>query len=64
MDKITAHSFKAHKGLGDDIEYVAKKFRLDKSARRIASFLGKEDCGCEGRKHKANKIPSVLKHIK
>jgi hypothetical protein len=57
-------SFRAHNGLGDDIEYVAKKFRLDRAARRVANFLGKEDCNCEGRKKKANKLPSLLKHIK
>lgn len=59
MDKVNIR-----RGLGDDVEYIAKKFRLDKTARRFSSFLGEDDCGCEGRKEKLNKFPSILKHIK
>lgn len=52
------------RGLGDDVAYVAKSIRLDKVAKFVANALGEEDCGCEERKQKLNKYPSILKHIK
>jgi hypothetical protein len=49
------------RGLGDDVAFVAKSVRLDKAAKSLAKILGKEDCGCEERKKKLNKIPSLFK---
>ncbi len=49
------------RGLGDDVAFVAKSIRLDKAAKSLANILGKEDCGCEKRKKKLNKIPSLFK---
>ena len=43
------------RGLGDDVAYVAKSFRLDKAAKFVANVLGEEDCGCEKRQEKLNK---------
>ncbi len=51
------------KGLGDDVAFVAKSIRLDKAAKILAHLRGKEDCGCEERRQKLNKYPSILKHI-
>jgi len=56
--------FAKHTGLGDDVAFVAKKFRLDKAARKIAQFVSQGDCGCEERQKKLNKFPSILKSIK
>jgi len=52
------------RGLGDDVAFIAKTIRLDKAAKTLAQLLGKEDCGCEERKQKLNKYPSILKHVK
>jgi hypothetical protein len=40
------------KGLGDSVEKVLKATGIDKVAKKV---LG-DDCGCEGRKEKLNKI--------
>lgn len=44
------------KGLGDTIAKFTKITRLDKFAKKIANFFGEEDCGCERRRDKLNKI--------
>lgn len=44
------------KGLGDTIEKFTHFFGLDKLAKRVAKLFGKEDCGCERRRDKLNKI--------
>ena len=40
------------KGLGDDIEKLTKATGIDK----VVKFLSGEDCGCDERKEKLNKI--------
>jgi len=50
---------KKSQGFGDDFEKLAKALRLDKLAQEAASALGKEDCGCSGRKDKLNN-PDLL----
>jgi hypothetical protein len=52
---------KHRRGLGDDIALITKTFRIDKAASGLAKLRGKEDCGCEARKKKLNKIPSLFK---
>jgi len=44
------------KGLGDTIAKFTSLTRLDILAKKIANVFGKEDCGCERRKHALNKI--------
>jgi len=44
------------KGLGDTIAKFTKITRLDKLAKKIADLFGEEDCGCERRRDKLNKI--------
>ena len=43
---------KKSKGLGDTVEKVLKKTKIDK----VAKFILGEDCGCEARKEKLNKL--------
>lgn len=43
------------KGIGDDIEKVAKFTKIDKVVNIVAKYLGKEDCGCSERKDWLNK---------
>ena len=43
-------------GLGDTIAKLAKFVGLDKIADKIAKLFGKEDCGCNRRREKLNKI--------
>ena len=45
-------STKKSKGLGDTIEKVAKATGIDKIVEAVAG----DDCGCQGRKDKLNKI--------
>jgi len=44
------------KGLGDTIAKFTKLTKLDILAEKIARLFGYEDCGCERRKDKLNKI--------
>lgn len=44
------------RGLGDDIEKVTTALKIDRVAKKIASLMGKEDCGCNGRKEKLNTL--------
>ncbi len=46
-------------GFGDDFEKLAKAMRLDKLAQMAAGAMGKEDCGCKGRKEDLNN-PDLL----
>jgi len=42
------------KGLGDDIKKITKFTKIDKLAESIAKYMGKDDCGCDGRADKLN----------
>jgi len=44
------------KGLGDTIAKFTKLTKLDILAEKVAKLFGHEDCGCERRKDKLNKI--------
>ena len=44
------------KGLGDTIAKLTHFTGIDKLAKRVAKAFGKEDCGCERRRDKLNKI--------
>ena len=44
------------KGLGDTIAKFTKLTKLDILAEKIVRLFGYEDCGCERRKDKLNKI--------
>jgi hypothetical protein len=44
------------RGLGDDIKKITAATRLDKLAERIAKLTSSEDCGCDERQEKLNKI--------
>jgi hypothetical protein len=43
------------KGLGDDIKKITKFTKMDKLATSIAKYVGKDDCGCDGRAEIVNK---------
>lgn len=47
---------KKSEGFGDTIATITHFFRIDKLANTIARWMGKEDCGCERRRKKLNKI--------
>lgn len=44
------------KGLGDTVAKFTHLFGIDKLAKKIANMFGKEDCGCERRREKLNKV--------
>jgi hypothetical protein len=44
------------KGLGDSIEKFTHFLKIDILAKKIASLLNKEDCGCTRRRDKLNKL--------
>jgi hypothetical protein len=44
------------KGLGDTIAKFTKLTRLDVLAKKVAKLFGYEDCGCERRRDKLNKV--------
>lgn len=48
-------------GLGDTIAKITHFFGIDILAKKIAKLFGKEDCGCERRRDKLNKIVSYKK---
>lgn len=47
---------KRHKGLGDTVAAVTHALAIDRLAKQLAELVGKEDCGCEDRQEKLNKI--------
>jgi hypothetical protein len=53
MKKITKSE-----GLGDTIAKITHFFGIDVLAEKIAKLFGKEDCGCERRRQKLNKVVS------
>ena len=46
-------------GLGDDIHRIATATGIDKVVKKVFTIIG-SDCGCDGRREKLNKYPSVL----
>jgi len=44
------------KGLGDDIKKITSATKLDIIAEKIATAIGKKDCGCGKRQAKLNKM--------
>ena len=44
------------RGLGDDIKKITSATRLDQLSEQIAKLLGNDDCGCNKRQKKLNKI--------
>lgn len=44
------------KGLGDTIAKITHLFYIDVLAEKIARLFGKEDCGCDRRRKKLNKM--------
>lgn len=48
-------------GLGDTIAKITHFLGIDKLADKIAKLFGKEDCGCNRRREKLNKIVSYKK---
>ena len=44
------------RGLGDTIAKLTHFTGIDKLAKKVANAFGKEDCGCERRRDKLNKI--------
>lgn len=44
------------KGLGDDVEKITHSLGLDEFAKKIATMMGKDDCGCQKRKEFLNRI--------
>ena len=44
------------KGLGDTIKKVTSATKLDKLAEKIAEVAGADDCGCDDRLKKLNKM--------
>ena len=47
---------KKAKGLGDTIAKITNLFGIDILADKIAKLFGKEDCGCDRRRRKLNKL--------
>jgi len=43
-------------GLGDTIAKITNLFGIDILADKIAKLFGKEDCGCDRRRKKLNKL--------
>lgn len=43
-------------GLGDTIAKITHALKLDLFAMKVAKLFGKEDCGCDRRRKKLNKI--------
>lgn len=49
---------KKSEGLGDTVAKITHFFGIDKLADKIAKLFGREDCGCNRRRKKLNKIVS------
>ena len=47
---------KKSKGLGDTIKKFTSATKIDKLAKKIAKAVGKDDCGCDKRQEKLNKM--------
>lgn len=47
---------KKAKGLGDTIAQITHAVGLDIFADKIAKLFGKEDCGCDRRRKRLNKL--------
>tara|TARA_R100001591_G_C4320780_1_gene175493 strand:+ start:922 stop:1077 length:156 start_codon:yes stop_codon:yes gene_type:complete len=47
---------KKSKGLGDTIKKITSATKIDKLAKKIAKAVGKDDCGCDERQEKLNKM--------
>jgi hypothetical protein len=47
---------KKTEGLGDTIAKITNLFGIDILADKIAKLFGKEDCGCDRRRRKLNKL--------
>ena len=43
-------------GLGDTVAKITSATKLDKLAESIASAVGADDCGCNARREKLNKM--------
>lgn len=43
-------------GLGDTIAKLTHFTGIDKLAEKVAKMFGKEDCGCNRRREKLNKV--------
>jgi hypothetical protein len=52
---------KQSKGLGDTVAKITKFFYIDILADKIAKLFGYEDCGCDRRRKKLNKIVTYKK---
>ena len=55
---------KKAKGLSDTIAHITNLFGLDVLADKIAKLFGKEDCGCDRRRRKLNKLVPYDKNKK
>ncbi len=55
---------KKAKGLGDTIAQITNLFGIDILADKIAKLFGKEDCGCDRRRRKLNKLLPYNKNKK
>jgi len=44
------------KGLGDTVAKITNATGLDVVAHQLAKIMGKEDCGCNRRREKLNKL--------
>lgn len=55
---------KKAKGLGDTIAQITNLFGIDILADKIAKLFGKEDCGCDRRRRKLNKLVPYDKNKK
>lgn len=58
---------KKSRGLGDDIAKLTKATGLDKVADKVAETLGLNDCGCDERQDRMNKLfnygrPEILEN--
>jgi hypothetical protein len=43
-------------GLGDDIAKITKATKIDELSKKIANIFGHDDCGCDDRRKKLNKL--------
>jgi sulfur relay (sulfurtransferase) DsrC/TusE family protein len=44
------------RGLGDTIERITTATGIKTIVKKVAKAVGKDDCGCEARRNKLNKI--------
>lgn len=55
---------KKSEGLGDTVAKITHALKLDKIADTVTKAMGKEDCGCNRRREKLNKLVSYKKDDK